>query len=433
MERKTRVQAHCLEKLNKEYFEINHKSGLKAYVFPEKSFHTCYGIIGTSFGSVNSSFKLEGEESFSSVPDGIAHYLEHKLFESEDGEDTFLKYARFGACANAYTSFDRTCYLFSCSKYSKECLGVLLDSVTHPYFTDENVEKERGIIGQEIEMYNDDPFWRSSFNLLVSAYKNNPIKTDIAGSVESIKNITPENLYRCYNSFYSLNNMVLAVSGNIELEDVLEVMDENLEEKALVKVTNERFPEPEEVNKKEIRQTLPVSVPLYEIGYKGRYGYYEGKAENKIVDAILSQIIIDETTDLYNELYQKGIINNAFGADLMQGEDYSILMFAGEGDNAYEVKERIDQRINELKKNGISDEEFNRIKKILYNSTIGALSTPESVSSFFLGAGLNGVSPNELIKKSLDITKEMVYDRLITNYDTERSCVSIIDAPKEND
>lgn len=426
MEQKTTKELIKIDKLGEEYYLINHKSGLKIYLYPQRDYHSSYCLIGTNFGSINNSFKVGDEKEFTKVPDGIAHYAEHKLFESEDGVDAFVKYAKYGACANAYTSFDRTCYLFSCTSNFKESLGVLLDTVTHPYFTEENVEKERGIIGQEIEMYNDDPFWRVYFNLLVAAFKNHPLRTDIAGSVSSIKDITPELLYRCYNSYYSLNNMVLAAAGNIDVDEAIEVFDKYLLPKEKVNVTNEKFEEPIEVNQKEIKQKLPVNLELYQIGYKGKGGYFKGNPALRVVDSILANIIIDETTDLYNELYLDGIINGNFGADLMVGDDYSILIFSGEGEKVYDVKSALDKRIESLKKNGIDETEFNRIKKTLYNATVSALSNTEKAASFFLEAGLQGVSPNELIDASFNVTKEMVYERLMENYDTERSCVSIV-------
>ena len=181
------------EFLREKYYEIDHSSGLKIYVWPKEGYNTAYGIFGTPFGSIYNHFTVNGEEV--KVPDGIAHYLEHKLFESEEG-DAFTLYASTGANANAYTSFEKTCYLFSCTNQFERCLEILLDFVRSPYFTEETVAKEQGIIAQEIKMYEDSPEWRVMFNMLEGMYENHPVRLDIAGTVESIAEITPDYLYK---------------------------------------------------------------------------------------------------------------------------------------------------------------------------------------------------------------------------------------------
>ena len=194
------------ELLGDKYFEIDHKSGLKIFVYPKVNFSSSYAIFGTKYGSIDNCFKTEGDKVYTEVPEGIAHFLEHKLFESEE-LDAFARYAETGASANAYTTFDKTCYLFSCSANFSSSLEILLDFVTKPYFTPETVKKEQGIIGQEIKMTNDEPGWASLFTLLKAMYKHHPVQIDIAGTTESIAEITDELLYKCYNTFYSLNNM----------------------------------------------------------------------------------------------------------------------------------------------------------------------------------------------------------------------------------
>ena len=179
------------------YYKIKHQSGLDIYVYPKEGYKSSYAIFGTKYGSINTCFSVDGKEKIT-VPDGIAHYLEHKLFESEEG-----------ANANAYTSFEKTCYLFSCTDKLEQSLEILLDFVQSPYFTAQTVAKEQGIIGQEIKMYDDDPNWRVMLNMLEGMYKNHPVRIDIAGTVESIAQITAEKLYEVYNVIYNLKNMAL--------------------------------------------------------------------------------------------------------------------------------------------------------------------------------------------------------------------------------
>lgn len=253
------------KRINEEYYRMEHSSGLTLLVYPKKGFNSAYASIGTKFGSIYSKFIYNGREI--TVPDGTAHYLEHKLFESEDG-DAFSKYAKTGASANAFTSFDKTCYLFSCTDKFKESLEILIDLVQSPYFTKETVAKEQGIISQEIKMYDDSPDWRVMMNLFQGLYHNHPINIDIAGSVESIAEITPEILYECYNSYYNLHNMVMTVVGGVDPAEVLKIVDEKIKpsEKVDTKVI---FPEePYKVAKNYTEQVLPVTVPMFELGFK---------------------------------------------------------------------------------------------------------------------------------------------------------------------
>ncbi|MFR5876979.1 MAG: EF-P 5-aminopentanol modification-associated protein YfmH, partial [Eubacterium sp.] len=190
--------------LDEKYFEMNHPTGLKIYVFPKDNYKSAYAIFGTKYGSIDTRFKRSDSDTWTEVPEGIAHFLEHKLFESED-LDAFERYAKTGASANAYTSFDKTCYLFQCSDNFKESLKILLDFVQNPYFTEQTVQKEQGIIGQEITMYLDVAGWMSTFNLLRCFYHKHPVRIDIAGTVDSIAEITDKLLYDCYNTYKSLS------------------------------------------------------------------------------------------------------------------------------------------------------------------------------------------------------------------------------------
>ena len=210
------------KEIGEKYYFLQHKSGLGVYVVPKKM-STSYAIFGTKFGSIDNRFVLDGKEII--LPDGIAHFLEHKMFEQEDGTDAFLRYAKTGANANAYTTFERTCYLFSATSKFYESLEILLDFVSHPYFTDATVQKEMGIIGQEIRMYDDNPGWQLYFGMLTGLYHNNTVRIDTAGTTETIAEITPELLHTAYRAFYNPHNMLLCVCGDIDPEKVEEICD----------------------------------------------------------------------------------------------------------------------------------------------------------------------------------------------------------------
>ena len=248
---------------------VKHSSGLDIYICEMPGFSSVEALFGTKYGSVNTMFKMRDDKEYTVVPEGIAHFLEHKLFENEDC-DVFELYAKTGANGNAFTSFDKTCYLFNCSGNYQESLRILLDFVQKPYFTQATVDKEQGIIGQEIKMTNDNPEWRVFFNMLRCMYHNHPVKIDIAGTVESIAKIDADLLYKCYYTFYNLNNMVLSIAGNISADEVLAICDECLkpcEDKGLETV----FPdEPESVVEPEIYEIQPVGASIFHIGYKCR-------------------------------------------------------------------------------------------------------------------------------------------------------------------
>lgn len=199
--------------------------GLQVFILPKAGFKKTYATFTTRYGSVDNHFQVEGREEIR-VPDGIAHFLEHKMFEEPTG-DIFSNFANKGASANAFTSFDRTTYLFTATEHIEDNLTTLIDFVQHPYFTDENVEKEKGIIGQEIQMYRDNPDWRSYYGLIEAMYSKHPIRIDIAGTVESISKITKGTLYECYNTFYHPSNMILFVVGGINPESIMELIRSN--------------------------------------------------------------------------------------------------------------------------------------------------------------------------------------------------------------
>ena len=257
------------KQINEKYYYFKHKSGLDVYVVP-KELGTYYALFGTKYGSIDRTFKKEGDKDFITVPDGIAHFLEHKLFENEDGVDTFARYAEYGASANAYTSSDKTAYLFSCTENFESSLEILLDFVSHPYFTKETVEKEQGIIGQEIRMYDDHPGARLEKGLLQAMYEKNKMRIDIAGTTESIAEITADTLYKCYYTFYNLNNMALAVCGDVDTDKVMEICDKILTEAPVQTIIRdyEDADEKPQVYKKRSVCELSVSKPIFSIGIK---------------------------------------------------------------------------------------------------------------------------------------------------------------------
>ena len=218
------------KQLQEELYHEKLENGLEVYILPKKGFNKTFATFTTKYGSIDNHFVPLGSEEYIKVPDGIAHFLEHKLFEKEDG-DVFQQFSKQGASANAFTSFTRTAYLFSSTSNVELNLDTLMDFVQEPYFSEKTVEKEKGIIGQEITMYDDNPDWRLYYGVIQNLYENHPVRIDIAGTVESISHINKDLLYECYGTFYHPSNMLLFVVGPVNVEQTMKQIKDNQNKK----------------------------------------------------------------------------------------------------------------------------------------------------------------------------------------------------------
>lgn len=413
------------ERLGESYFEIDHPSGLKILVYPKKNYAATYAVFGTRYGSIDTEFRLNGEEKFTCVPEGIAHFLEHKLFESED-LDAFERYAKTGASANAYTSFDKTCYLFSCTGKFQESLEILLDFVTHPYFTEKTVQKEQGIIGQEIQMCRDEAGWEALFSLLRAMYKTHPVRIDIAGTVESIAEITPELLYKCYETFYNFSNMVLCVAGNVTPDEVLSVADRLLKPQKPIRIERKFHREPREVAESYTEETLSVAFPIFSLGFKEAVETPERSLREILISDIILEAVAGKTSAFYSELLEAGLINTSFESEYFCGYGYAAWIFTGESPDGREVQKRITARIRALQESGISKADFERIRKKLYGRSIMQFNDIDGianamVSAYFCKEGL--FDETEILQS---LTLDEVNARLRTALQTDCASLSVI-------
>ena len=413
------------ERLGESYFEIDHPSGLKILVYPKKNYAATYAVFGTRYGSIDTEFRLNGEEKFTCVPEGIAHFLEHKLFESED-LDAFERYAKTGASANAYTSFDKTCYLFSCTGKFQESLEILLDFVTHPYFTEKTVQKEQGIIGQEIQMCRDEAGWEALFSLLRAMYKTHPVRIDIAGTVESIAEITPELLYKCYETFYNFSNMVLCVAGNVTPGEVLSVADRLLKPQKPIQIERKFHREPREVAESYTEETLSVAFPIFSLGFKEAVETPERSLREILISDIILEAVAGKTSAFYSELLEAGLINTSFESEYFCGYGYAAWIFTGESPDGREVQKRITACIRALQESGISKADFERIRKKLYGRSIMQFNDIDGianamVSAYFCKEGL--FDETEILQS---LTLDEVNARLRTALQTDCASLSVI-------
>lgn len=406
------------ELLNEKYYDIDHPSGLKILVMPKENYSSTYAIFATKYGSIDTMIQMD-DGTFKEIPEGTAHFLEHKLFESED-LDAFERFAKTGASANAYTSFDRTGYLFSCSANFKKNLEILLDFVQNPYFTQATVEKEQGIIGQEIDMYKDAPDWEVMFNCLRTMYHNLPVRIDIAGTQESIAQITAKTLYGCYDNFYNLHNMVLAVAGNVSVDEVIEVADKALKPVEGKMAQRKVIDEPKEVLDSYVEEKLSVATPQFMFGFKESWDTPERTTKEEISMEILLDMISGQSSELYKRLFDGKLINSSFGFEYFTGFGYSCVLFAGESNDPKSVSEEIVKEIKKFRETGFDKTAFDRTKKKLYGRMIMGMNDVEGLTnnmavSFF--AGENIFTDFEIFKiVTLDDINDIFKKTLDENY-----------------
>ncbi|MGH1805595.1 EF-P 5-aminopentanol modification-associated protein YfmH [Enterococcus gallinarum] len=380
----------------KHYNQINEvlykeilPNGLTVYLLPKEGFHKTYGLFSTDYGSIDNHFGY-ANETMHTVPDGIAHFLEHKLFEKEDG-DVFQKFGQHGASANAFTSFTKTSYLFSATNQIQKNLETLLDFVQMPYFTKETVEKEKGIIGQEIQMYDDDPNWQQFFGVIKNLYPKHPLHIDIAGTVESIAAITAEDLYLCYHTFYHPSNMTLFIVGNIDPEETMNWIRENQAEKTFsaAKEIKRQFPEEtvQEIIPESIMR-MPVTRPKGVLGIKGNMEKRptEGRELLRYKQSLnlLFQLLLGNTSANYLRLYDQGIIDDTFGFEVSLDRSFYFADFSGDA----EYPEEMLQAIEEILLNYENDPEMNEknlelLKKKMLGKYFQSLNSLEFIANQF--------------------------------------------------
>lgn len=387
------------------YTHIVHKSGLNILICEMPEYDTTKAMFGTRYGSINTCFKTAEESDYCHVPEGIAHFLEHKLFENEDC-DAFARFAKTGASANAFTTFDKTCYYFTCSDHFYDSLEILLDFVQTPYFTKENVAKEQGIIGQEIKMCNDEPGWRIFFNMLRGLYKEHPVKIDIAGTVDSIAEITDDLLYRCYHTFYNLHNMVLSIAGNCEVDKVLEVCDRVLKDCKDVDLSCQFPQETKEIVRKETVEEASVGIPMFNLGFKcnTKDGYENLKVE-MVADLALS-VLCGSSSEFYQTMLEQDLINSTFGTEVFNGDGFFSIIFEGESVDCYKVKDCIMAEIQRVKQEGLDEARFEEYKKMNYGSLIRELGSVNQVCSTMLNAYMGDVEIYDQLRVLSEMTVE---------------------------
>lgn len=415
--------------LDEQYTVVHHSSGLDIMMWKKEGFSTVEALFGTKYGSINNVFKTDDTDGFIQVPDGIAHYLEHKLFESEDNSNVFELYAQTGAAANAFTSTDITAYLFSCTDNYEQSLEILLDFVQSAHFTKQNVEKEQGIIAQEIKMGDDSPTRKCFKNLLKAMYVNNPVRIDVAGTIESIAQITPELLYSCYNAFYDLHNMTLSIAGNIDEQTVLDICDKKLK-KGKDKHLQTSFPdEPQDVGEKRVCDYAAVGLPVFCIGFKTQPQQGRQYLKKSVVAAMLLEQLIGQTSPLYNELLEEGLINSDLGMFVYtSSQRYFCCVIQGESKDPDEVARRIFAELERLKKDGLDKENFETDKRVRYGEKIASINDVKACADAMLyyHFDCDDVTLFDDLEIIASLTAEQCEEMFDDILDPQRSSLSIV-------
>ncbi len=405
------------------------ENGLEVVIIPKKGLRKKYIIWATHFGSVDNKFVIPGTEEVREIPDGVAHFLEHKMFEQESGVDALYSMMALGLNANAYTTSDHTAYLFECTDHFYEGLDILMDYVQHPYFTKENVKKEQGIIGQEIMMYDDDPIWQCYINAMKCLYKNSPIRIDTAGTIETISHITPEILYDCYNTFYNPSNMVLVVCGDFEPENLLEEIKKRLLPIAKNPEIKRIYPEePAEIFEKEKECQMEISMPLFMIGFKDKIeGNKEELVKRNIGIKILLEMIAGEGSKLYKEMYEEGLLLGPMDLDYEFSETYAHVLITGQSPNPKKIEDELMKAIEKTKEEGIDLELFERTKRKIYGSYVCEYESVSDIARSIVTDKIKGIDNSfDYLNNFRYINGEYISDLLAKIFGKSNEVISIV-------
>lgn len=410
------------EKLYVEKLE----NGLTIMVLPRKNVRKKYIICGPRFGSIDNKFIIPGKKEETVLPDGVAHFLEHKMFEQKSGINSLDTLTAIGVNANAYTTNDHTAYLYEATDNFYDALDEYMDYIQNPYYTDENVEKEKGIIAQEIKMYEDYPEWQVYLNALKCMYKELPIRLDIAGTVESISHITKEMLYDCYNNFYTPSNMAMAICGDFEPEKILEEIKKRVTIKENKEIPKRIYPkEQEEVNEKEMIVQMELSNPIFGIGFKDKVE--DNMVKKHIAIEIILNTLFGKSSKLYKELTDDNTLLGTLDLEYEYSREYAFVLITGQSRKPKKVYERINKEIENAIKNGLNSEDFERNKKKIYGDYITEYNSVEDTARMFLADYFKGVNSFEYLEEYINVTKEYAEEILREVFDLNKEVLSIVE------
>ncbi len=424
MKRRKLMQTIQNNKIQEKIYTEKLSNGLNLMIIPKKT-QKKYIIWGVNYGSIDHKFMVGDKEI--TVPDGIAHYMEHKLFEQENGTNSLDVLSSLGVNANAYTTNNHTAYLFEDNNEKfLEALDEFMNYVQNPYFTDENVEKERGIIEQEIMMYDDYPDWKLYMNAMKAMYHKNPINIDVAGTKETIAKITKDTLYEAYHAFYRPDKMAIVVCGDFEPEKLIPEIEKRMTlQNATQNVKRLYEEEPKEIVQKQVEAEMNISMPIFMIGYKDEVAC-ENQIKKDLALDILFNILIGDSSELYQSLYEEGLLQSEPTFIYENSQTYSHVLIQGQSEKYDEVIKKIEQGIENLKQNGIQDEVFDRIKKKLYGEYVKSYNDVGSIATTFIQNYFRNINPLDYFEEFKGLDKAYTMQVLEEVFKPERKVVSIV-------
>jgi len=411
-------------KIQEKLYMEKLKNGITVIIIPKKT-KKKYIIWGVNYGSIDNKFSINGTEV--KVPDGIAHYMEHKMFEQSNGTNSLDVLSSIGVDANAYTTNNHTAYLYEDNNGKfYDALDEFMNYVQNPYFTDENVEKERGIIGQEIMMYDDYPDWKVYMNAMKAFYAKNPINIDIAGSIESISEIDKDKLYEIYNNFYIPENMVIVACGDFEPEKLIFEIEKRITlNNTQNNVKRLYVDEEKEIVNPRIEAEMDISIPLFIIGYKDKIKC-ENQLKKDLALDIIFNILIGDSSEIYQSLYEQGMLQSEPSFIYENSKTYSHILIQGQSEKYDEVIKKIEDGIEDLKKNGINDEVFERIKKKLYGEYVKSYNNASVIATSFLQNYFRDINPLDYFDEFSGLDKNYVMNILNECFNKEMEVVSVV-------
>ena len=414
------------DKVKEKLYIEKLENGLTVMILPRKNVRKKYIICGPNFGSIDNEFIISGNKEATKIPDGVAHFLEHKMFEQRSGINSLDKLTQIGVNANAYTTNDHTAYLYEATDNFYDALDEYMDYIQNPYYTDENVEKEKGIIAQEIKMYEDYPEWQVYLNAVKCMYKNNPIRLDIAGTVKSISGITKEMLYDCYNNFYTPSNMAMCICGDFEVEKILGEIKKRIIIKENKEAPKRIYPdEPEEIDEKEKKVKMELSNPIFAIGFKDKVE--ENMVKKHIAIEIILNTLFGKSSKLYKELTDKNILLGTLDLEYEFSKEYAFILITGMSREPEKVVERINEEIEKAEKNGLNEEDFERNKKKIYGDYITEYNSVENSGRMFLSDYFKGINSFDYLEEYNNVTKEYAESILKDILVLDKEVLSIVE------
>lgn len=421
------------KKIKEKLYMEKLENGLTVMVIPKKGIKKKYIIWGTNYGSLDNKFIIPGEDTQVEVPDGVAHFLEHKLFEQEGKANSLDTLSSLGVNANAYTTNDHTAYLYECTENFYEALDEFMDFVQHPYFTDENVEKEKGIIIQEINMYQDYPEYVLYMNAIKAMYKNSPVTIDIAGTEDTVNKIDKDILYKCYNTFYTPSNMAMVITGDFVPEEIIEEIKKRLTDKKGTSEIKRIYPdEPNEIVEKNIETSMDISMPLFLIGFKDLEKLSKNIIKKTIAIEIILNILVGKSSNLYKKLYNEGIVSSEIGFDYECTRNYAHVIIQGQTTNIKSLEENFNTEIKNIKNNGLNIDDFERTKKAIYGSYVKVFNNVQEISTMFLADYFKGVNSLDYLEEYNAVTKEYTEEIMKNIFKEEQMVISTV-IPKNKD